>query len=200
VVKQTLKDIRRLPLSTVLLACVAAAAVSAIAVALLFGGSDGDEPEAAEGTYGTIMLEEGGDTVGSPVGDTPYTVFGSDEETDLTSYAGRPLVVNFFASWCGPCVTEMPDFEQVHQDLGDEVAFLGLATRDQADATQALLDQTGVSYDIGRDTRGDVLVDLGGLQLPTTVLVAADGTITSVNTGELTATELTEKIQTQLLG
>jgi thiol-disulfide isomerase/thioredoxin len=195
-VVQTLKDVRRLPLSTVLLACVAAAAVAAIAVGLLFGGSGGGGEQSAPQT---VELDPGGDAVGNPAPDTPYQVLGSDEMTDLTAYEGRPLVLNFFASWCVPCVTEMPAFEEVHQALGDEVAFVGLAARDEEDKTLQLVEDTGVTYDLGRDPRGDVLVALGGASLPTTVLIDADGTITSLNTGELSAEELTEKIQTELL-
>jgi cytochrome c biogenesis protein CcmG/thiol:disulfide interchange protein DsbE len=197
-VVQTLKDVRRLPLSTVLLACVAAAAVSAIAVGILFGGGSGDE----QSTGDTVVLEEGDevtDVVGEQVSDLPYQVLGSDEETSLTAYAGRPMVVNFFASWCAPCVTEMPAFEQVHQQLGDQVAFVGLSTSDQEEATQQLVEDTGVTYDLGRDPRGDVLVDMGGANLPITALVRADGTIAAVITGGLTADELTERIQSDLL-
>lgn len=193
---QTLKEVRRLPLSTVLLACVAAAAVSAITVALLFGGSSGDSPQT---TPETMVLRPGGSSVGQPVPDTPYEDLGTGEQTDLTAYRGRPVVLNFFASWCVPCVTEMPAFEAVHQQLGDQVAFVGLATRDERDKTEELVEQTGVTYDLGRDPRGDVLVALGGTNLPTTVLIDADGNVTSLNTGELDAEALTTLIQTELL-
>jgi cytochrome c-type biogenesis protein len=117
----------------------------------------------------------------------------------LTAYEGRPIVVNFFASWCAPCVTEMPAFEEVHQAMGDQVAFVGLSTSDREEATLELVEETGVTYDLGRDPRGDLLVDFGGFDLPLTVLVDADGVVTSVNTGELTAAELTELIEAQLL-
>jgi thiol-disulfide isomerase/thioredoxin len=184
----------------VLLACVAAAAVAAITVALLFGGSGADEA-ASDGTASTLVLEEhgAGDAVGQPVSDLPYDVLGTDEQTVLTAYEGRPIVVNFFASWCAPCVTEMPAFEEVHQAMGDQVAFVGLSTSDREEATLELVEETGVTYDLGRDPRGDLLVDFGGFDLPLTVLVDADGVVTSVNTGELTAAELTELIEAQLL-
>jgi thiol-disulfide isomerase/thioredoxin len=197
VVKQTLRDVRRLPLSTVLLACVAAAAVAAIAVGLLFGGSGGDEA-AGDGTAGTIVLEEDVDAVGQPVGEGAFDTLDGGESS-LASYQGTPVVLNFFASWCVPCITEMPAFEEVHQAMGDEVAFVGLAVRDEVPKTEELVDDTGVTYDIGRDQRGDVLTSLGGFQLPTTVLIDADGVVTSVNTGELGAEELTTMIEAELL-
>jgi cytochrome c biogenesis protein CcmG, thiol:disulfide interchange protein DsbE len=196
---QTLDEVRQLPLRTVVLSCVAAAAVAAIVAGLLFGSAEGGD----DTSDGSVPLEEaGGSAVGQPVVADEYETFAdgvSTGTTDLTSYEGTPLVVNFFASWCVPCVTEMPAFEEVHQAYGDEVAFVGLAVRNTIEEGQGIVDDTGVTYDLGRDPRGDILTALGGLNLPTTVLVAADGTVTSVNTGEVSASELTEMIDDQLL-
>ena len=50
----------------------------------------------------------------------------------FADYRGTPLVVNFFASWCTPCVREMPDLQQVHSELGSKVAFLGINNQDRA--------------------------------------------------------------------
>ena len=66
------------------------------------------------------------DTSGSEVAHLAYKLFGGGTET-LGRYHGRPLVVNFFSSSCPPCIVEMPDFQQVYERLGDEVAFLGLS-------------------------------------------------------------------------
>jgi thiol-disulfide isomerase/thioredoxin len=194
--KQTLREVRQLPLSTVLLACVAAAGVAAIVAGLLFStGGEGTESTAD----GSIPLEEADQSgVGQPVIADTYPTFDG-AEASLTDYEGTPLVVNFFASWCVPCVTEMPAFEQVHQSFGDQVAFVGLATRDQLEDSQGIVEDTGVTYDVGRDVRGDILTALGGVSLPTTVLVAADGTVTSVNSGELSGEELTTLIEDELL-
>lgn len=194
---QTLREVRRLPLSTVLLACVAAAAVAAIAVGLLFGGSSGDEQSSDE-TSGTIELIPGDDAVGTSVGGAPFDTLDGGESS-LGSYQGTPVVLNFFGSWCAPCVNEMPALEDVHQALGDQVAFVGLAVRDQEEDTAQIVEDTGVTYDLGRDQRGDLLTSLGGVSMPTTVLIDADGVVTSVNSGELNAAELTEMIEAQLL-
>jgi len=196
---QTLREVRQLPLRTVVLSCVAAAAVAAVVAGLLFGTAEGGD----EQTDGSVPLEQAGSSaVGEPVVADAYETFADGVSTgtsDLTTYEGTPLVVNFFASWCVPCITEMPAFQQVHQQYGDEVAFVGLAVRDTLEEGQGIVDETGVTYDLGRDPRGDILTALGGLNLPTTVLVAADGTVTSVNTGELTVDELTQQIDQQLL-
>jgi cytochrome c biogenesis protein CcmG/thiol:disulfide interchange protein DsbE len=104
----------------------------------------------------------------------------------LSSYAdGRPLVVNFFASWCGPCVREMPDFEAVHLRRGDEVRFVGISLQETPRAALELVAQTGVTYDIARDVSGSLFRAVNGFSMPTTVFLAPDGTVVEVHGGEL---------------
>jgi thiol-disulfide isomerase/thioredoxin len=121
------------------------------------------------------------------------------EEVTLADYAGRPLVVNFFANWCPPCVTEMPAFEEVNQQYGDEVAFLGISVNESVEEAQALVDRTGVTYDLAREPQGNLVRELGGVGMPTTVLLTADGEVVEAHTGELSGDELTELIEAELL-
>src|SRR3546814_12304918 len=79
----------------------------------------------------------------------------------MSTLAGRPLLVNFFASTCVPCVTEMPAFEEVYQAVGEEVAFLGLAVADRTDAARDLVERTGVTYPTALDQQGEVIDALG---------------------------------------
>ena len=116
----------------------------------------------------------------------------------LADYRGRPVVVNFWASWCPPCVSEMPTFEQVHQRYRDRVAFLGVnLTDDPADAAR-LVARTGVTYDLARDPRGDAFRAFGGLGMPTTVFVSADGEVLATRTGDLSR-ELEDLVRRLLL-
>jgi thiol-disulfide isomerase/thioredoxin len=108
-------------------------------------------------TIGVVWLA-GGDSPGSgaasvgmdPALEVPFARFDGGAET-LDSYVGTPLVVNFFASWCTPCIAELPRFEEVHQELGDQVKFVGLNLQDAPDAGLAVIARTGISYDVGRD-------------------------------------------------
>jgi thiol-disulfide isomerase/thioredoxin len=111
-------------------------------------------------------------------------------EIAFADYAGRPVVVNFFASTCVPCVTEMPALEQVNQDLGGDVAFVGVATNDPVDDALDLVERTGVTWDLARDARGDFIAQVGGVGLPTTLLVDADGRIVEKHLGEISEDEL----------
>jgi cytochrome c biogenesis protein CcmG, thiol:disulfide interchange protein DsbE len=112
----------------------------------------------------------------------------------LTDLRGTPVVVNFFASWCTPCVEEMPGFEEVHQELGDRVAFVGIDVRDTVSAGEDLVDRTGVTYTIGRDPSGDIFQSLDAVGMPSTFLISADGVIVDSKTGAMDADELRDRI------
>lgn len=191
-----------LPLSTVVVATLLAVVIAALVAGLLLGVGEKDDPAddvatLEPGITSIPALGSGPDTVGRAAPTATYTTFDGTEAS-VADYAGTPLVVNFFASWCVPCVREMPDFEQVHQDLGDEVAFLGMNMQDSVTRGRELVDETGVTYDIGRDPDGSLLAQFGGVAMPTTVLVAADGTIVRVLSGGTTADELRAAIDEDL--
>jgi cytochrome c biogenesis protein CcmG/thiol:disulfide interchange protein DsbE len=155
---------------------------------------------AAVGTYALLHDRETTVTAGEEIQLTPepdpaaadgavFTTFdGAD--VPLASLQGAPVLINFFASTCVPCITEMPDFEAVHQELGDQVTFLGLAMQDRPEDARALIERTGVTYRTAQDKEASVFTALGGTVLPTTVLLDADGTILATHNGQLDADEL----------
>jgi cytochrome c biogenesis protein CcmG, thiol:disulfide interchange protein DsbE len=110
-------------------------------------------------------------------------------------YRGTPLVVNFWASTCAPCIREMPDLERVAQETAGEVAFLGLAVRDQVDAAADMVERTGVTYDIGRDPSGAILTGIGGVALPSTLFVNAEGEVAAIETGALSLEQIRERVE-----
>jgi len=112
------------------------------------------------------------------------------ERFALSDYAGTPVVVNFWASWCPNCVAEMPAFEKVHKDLDGEVAFIGIDQRDQRSAADDLARRTGVTYRLADDPGGRVFDAFGGAGMPTTVFIDARGNISDVVTGQLSEDQL----------
>jgi cytochrome c biogenesis protein CcmG/thiol:disulfide interchange protein DsbE len=116
------------------------------------------------------------------------------EPFSLSEYRGTPVVINFWASWCPSCVAEMPDFEKVHKDLRGEVAFIGIDQRDDRNAAEALAQQTGVTYRLAEDPDGRVFDAFGGVGMPTTAFIDADGNVVDVVTGQLTEELLREHI------
>jgi cytochrome c biogenesis protein CcmG/thiol:disulfide interchange protein DsbE len=121
--------------------------------------------------------------------------------TDLTTGdevgwpEGTPLVVNLWASWCAPCRKEMPAFDAVAAQLGDQVAIVGVTDDLQRDAAVDTARETGVSYPLRYDEEAALLTQLGISGLPATVFVDEDGTIVGRHLGALTEDELLAEIE-----
>jgi thiol-disulfide isomerase/thioredoxin len=174
----------RLPWRTVVASTVIALLAAGATVVLLSddGGSDDGATTAI-----TLVPEDAVPTFD----EATYTTFDGDE-VPLSSVRGNPTVVNFFSSTCTPCITEMPAFEEVYQEVkgSGQVDFLGLAVADRTDDAMALVDQTGVTYPTAEDKDASVISALQGTLLPTTVLLDAEGKVVSTHPGALTADEL----------
>lgn len=129
--------------------------------------------------------------------DVPSLAFTTFEGgvAELADYEGQPVVLNFWASWCPACVAEMPDFEVISQRLGDEVVFVGLDTQDTSrDAANSLVHSTGVTYQLGLDPDGAIYRRFGGVGMPTTVFIDAEGRVVDVISGAIFAEDLEAKI------
>jgi len=171
---------------------VALLAAAATVVVLDDDGRGTEEDASAQ--EGTIPLEP----VEGPVeGDATFTTFEGDE-VSLSSLRGGPLLVSFFASTCAPCPTEMAAFEEVFQELGDQVRFLGLAVQDRSEDALDLVERTGITYPTALDDDGSVIAALGGEAPPTTVLLDADGQVVASRAGALSAPQLRELIASEL--
>ncbi len=136
-------------------------------------------------------------SAGPPVPDHVYERLDGDAES-LADRGGEPMVVNFFASWCPPCVAEMPDLETVHRDRQDEVQFVGLNTQDSATAARDLVELTGVTYDIGLDPDGELFRAFEVIAMPSTFFVDAEGAIVHRHAGIMTESQLRDLIDEHL--
>jgi thiol-disulfide isomerase/thioredoxin len=140
----------------------------------------------------------GGDRTGEAAPDTTFALLAGGS-TSLAAFEGKPVVINFFATWCAPCVKEMPAFEQVHQELGDKVAFIGIDVRDSVSGAQELVDKTGVTYTIGRDPSGDIFISFDAINMPSTFLIDESGTVVASHAGAMSADDLRARIRSKLL-
>ena len=93
---------------------------------------------------------------------------------DLAQLRGRPVVINFFASWCQPCNDEAPDLAEFARENPD-VAFVGVDTGDDLDDGRAFVDKYGLDYPIVFDPDGRIGGAWGVDGIPTTVFLDADG-------------------------
>jgi cytochrome c biogenesis protein CcmG/thiol:disulfide interchange protein DsbE len=179
-----------------------AVVVLAIATIVAFTAGDGSDadkeeldPDATQPVDGTLT---GSDPTGQALPAVDYETF--EGQTVALATEGRPLVINFWASWCVPCVAEMPALQQTYLANSPAVDFVGLQVSEAADFGRDMVERTGVTYPVGRDPRGDVIEALGGRGLPRTVLVAADGTVAAVHNGEISQEELQALIDETLAG
>jgi peroxiredoxin len=108
----------------------------------------------------------------------------------LAQHRGRPVLVNFWASSCAPCVTEMPDLQRIHDHFGDRLAVVGFATLDAEDSARQLAQRTGVQYQLGFDRTGSILGAFSGVGLPTTVLIDREGVVRYTHLGAATYDDL----------
>jgi len=109
---------------------------------------------------------------------------------DLSALGGRPVLVNLWATWCGPCRDEMPLLQAAYTRHGDDVQFLGVNTQDTTEAAAAFLPDVGVTYPQVVDLDGKLLDHLRIPGLPVTVLLHPDGSIAARHIGGLTSDTL----------
>ena len=170
---------------------VALAMLGGVAAIVLSGGGD-DETSAPSGDGAAIADS------GQSVPDVTFIYFDGGEGT-FEDFEGKPTVVNFFASWCGPCILEMPDIEEVFQDYCDEVNFVGFDTQDDIEDGRNIVAETGVTYTLASDPDGSIYRAFEGFGMPTTVFISAKGEIVDMHTGLLQGDALLSKIEQEFL-
>lgn len=107
-------------------------------------------------------------------------------EDVLVGFGGRGVIVNVWASWCGPCRVEAPLLRRAHEADGDSVAFIGVDSRDGRRPAAEFLDEYDIQYPNIADPSGSIARWLGSRGLPTTVIFDATGRRKATITGALT--------------
>lgn len=141
----------------------------------------------------------GGPLAGTPAADFDVELLsgGTFDLSDHFENDGRPLVLNFWASWCPPCRAEMPDFDAVAAERED-VLIVGIAVEDDPAAAEAFGAEIGVRYPLGIDYTGVIASRYPYLGLPTTWFIDSEGIIVRQWTGLIDHDDLIDRIDADL--
>lgn len=183
------RSIRRNPYLGVLLAILAI-----VGAVWLLENSLADDEDAA--LTSQVSVEGGGVTprIGEPSPD--FTLDGLDGRAiSLSDYRGRPVLVNFWASWCPPCRGEMPDLEEIQREYGaDGLVVLAVNLREEPTAAQRYAETLGLTFPIVLDRSARAAARYNVTGLPMSYFVGRDGVIRDLNVGALTGRALRGKI------
>ena len=130
-----------------------------------------------------------------------FTVIDADgREVKLSDFRGRGVVLNFWASWCGPCKSEMPHFQEAYEAYGEELHFLmvnmSTAFGDTRADAAAVLENGGYTFPVYYDDRAECAYGYGINAIPVTVFIDSDGNIVSYKTGMISEADLERRILT----
>lgn len=106
-------------------------------------------------------------------------------EVKLSDYFGKPIVLNFWAHWCGPCQMEMPEFNAVYEELGGEVTFLMLHVGPEVEEGKNKVTDGGYTFPVIFDAEHEVANTYGITAFPTSLFLDAEGNLKAYYIGVL---------------
>jgi cytochrome c biogenesis protein CcmG/thiol:disulfide interchange protein DsbE len=144
---------------------------------------------------------QAGKLIGKPAPEFSLTLLDG-KVTHLSDYRGKVVALNFWASWCPPCKTELPRFEaatEENRQSGTAVAIIGVGLkRDYDENAKQLIAEAGVTFPVGRDTggtdeaHGPIETGYEVSNYPTTVFIKPDGTVSAIHIGEMSDDQIRE--------
>ena len=166
-----------------------------LALVLLIGGAsvlynrmsaEAAPPPVAAAPTETETTEEAVEPVAAP----DFTALDSEgNSVQLSDYLGTPVILNFWASWCSPCKSEMPDFDAAYQQYGDEIQFMMVNMTDGGQETlesaKDFIAESGYSFPVFFDTEYSAAMAYGVSSIPATYFVNAEGNLVAYGIGPL---------------
>ena len=191
-----------------LITAVVLAAVLAVAGVLYPKLSAGMEPQqlattpAATTEPAPTATDAPAETTMATEAEEPETVAAPDfavqdwdgNEVSFSDFAGKPIVLNFWAHWCGPCQYEMPEFNAKYEELGGEVTFLMVHEGADVESGKEKVTEGGYTFPVVFDVSGMAGNNYGITAYPTTFFIDADGNLQAYYMGAMDADLLQQGI------
>lgn len=132
-----------------------------------------------------------------------FTVYdGEGNGCKLSDFVGKPVILNFWASWCGPCKAEMPEFESAYQTYGDQVQFLVVNLTDGSAETvetaSGYIAEQGYTFPVYYDTAMEAAVAYRIYAIPVSYFIDASGEVRATHEGMIPGEALTSNIEALL--
>ena len=158
------------------------------------------EPETTEAPTEAVAEVPAEESTEAPAEEPDYSAPNFSMETwdgdvvRLADYFGKPIILNFWASWCGPCKGEMPEFEKAYQTYGEDIQFIMLncTIGDSKEDAKALIEDNGYTFPVFFDTTGEASYSYGASSIPITFFIDAEGNLVTYAMGALSG-DLLEK-------
>lgn len=129
-----------------------------------------------------------------------FTVYDREgNAVHLSDFLGKPVVLNFWASWCGPCKSEMPDFEEIYKEYGKDIHFVMVnltdGDRETMDTATTFLDNSGYTFPVYYDKDIDAAYTYQVYGIPVTYFINAEGHLIAQGTSALDAETIKRGIE-----
>ncbi|MBQ7801535.1 MAG: TlpA family protein disulfide reductase [Oscillospiraceae bacterium] len=166
-------------------------------VLLLCGCAAQEQPVETEPTAAETVQTETAQATEPTEATEPEKAYAPDfmvvdaegNEVKLSDFVGKPVLLNFWASWCGPCKSEMPELEEAYQEWQDEIQFLMVNLTDGSyetlESAQEFLAGTDYTFPVYFDTASEAANAYGVSSIPTTWFIDAEGVLVARYVGAI---------------
>ena len=125
-----------------------------------------------------------------------FTVLDQDNnEVRLFDFLGKPIILNFWTTWCPACVAEMPYFEQIYQEMGDDIHVIKVNLREDRAHVDNFMANNGLTFPVYFDTTGEASAIYGVRSIPFSVFIDADGFVVASAQGALNEATMRRGLQ-----